>query len=205
MAVLQDDKIWWTHLRKLAGICDELVELSSNGAYVLLVSHFESLQARFESELTARAIPFQRIALSEVQLPCSGKHGGPAVSLSLASSLSQPTSSASESVSAPLHVIIAEHHPMRSHDERLSETLLKIGCAQSVTFHVSLDEPLMIHFGVDSIRQLLRQLGADEETCLSNPLITKAIRRAQDKIGSHVQRDLPLQSSSDWFRYNFRA
>ena len=46
------------------------------------------------------------------------------------------------------------------------------------------------------------RLGADEETCLSNSMITTAIRRAQEKIESQVARDLAAESIDDWFKYN---
>lgn len=103
---------------------------------------------------------------------------------------------------APLNIIVAEHHPKRSSDEQLLAAARTITCEAQLTFHISLDDPLLTHFGVRSIQQLYQRLGIDEETNLSNPMITTAIRRAQEKIERQVPRDLPAWSIDDWFRHN---
>jgi hypothetical protein len=66
--------------------------------------------------------------------------------------------------------------------------------------HISLDDPLIIHFSGDSVQKLFKRLGASVETGLSNPLITTAIRRAQ-KIEGQAPRDLPASSPDDWFKF----
>ena len=75
-------------------------------------------------------------------------------------------------------------------------------CEAQLTVHIALDDPLLTHFGVRSVQDLYRRLGVDEETALSNPLITTAIRRAQQKIEIQVPRDMPAWSIEDWFRHN---
>ena len=49
---------------------------------------------------------------------------------------------------------------------------------------------------------LLEKLGLEENSCISHPLVTGAIRRAQEKIERTVQKEMQTESIADWFKYN---
>jgi preprotein translocase subunit SecA len=102
----------------------------------------------------------------------------------------------------PLTIVVAEHHPLRSRDEELIQAAKTAACPTQVTFHISLDDPLLTNFGVGAIQKLFKQLGMAEDTCLSNSLITTAIRGAQEKLEKELSNDLPARSIEDWFKYN---
>lgn len=113
-----------------------------------------------------------------------------------------PDKSAAARAELPLEIIVAEHHPLRSRDEQLIQAAAAVACQTHLSFHISLDDPLLTKFGARSIQQLFKQLGVAEDTCLSNSMITTAIRRGQEKIESRVAHDLPARSIEDWFKYN---
>lgn len=203
-AELIDDKVWWNAQRKLKGICAEVAALRADGLNVLLLAHFEGTLSVFEMELRARTIAYERFSTVDLSWLCSGViEGTGKLWLGLARALQTSAAALGHSAaSVRLEIIVAEHHPLHSRDVRLVQAAAAIPCPTQLGFHVSLDEPLMVHFRVDSIRQLLKQLGGEEDTHLSNPLITTAIRRAQEKIESRVPKDLPAHSCADWFKYN---
>jgi preprotein translocase subunit SecA len=215
--VLIDDKVWWNQARKLAGICEEIAAAKDSGANVLLLAHFEGTLANAEAALRGRAIESKRFSQFDSTVLCSA--GAGSVWSGLARSFPAPYAHVSDEWGATrlqplaataqetplqtaLQIIVAEHHPRRSKDQQLLEAAATLTCEAQLTVHIALDDPLLIHFGVRSIQDLYRRLGIDEETSLSNPLITTAIRRAQEKIESQVPRDLPAWSIEDWFRHN---
>lgn len=206
-AALIDDKVWWNLERKLTGIGDEIAATTNTGRNVLLLAHFEGTLALLGKPLHARSIEHQRFVTSDSSMLCHpGSEGSGKVWVGPAKAFLPLTTQAATRVETPLvpplEIIVAEHHPLRSRDEQLINAAGTLGCRAQLTFHISLDDPLLVHFGVTSIQHLFKQLGMGEETCLSNSLITTAIRRAQEKIESGTPKDLPAHSIADWFKYN---
>lgn len=217
---LKDDRVWWDRERKLQGICAEVIATRSAGSSVLLLAHFEGTLANVEAALKVSAIETKRFSQFDSATLCAVSAGtvwsGLARSFQIpharvavewgATRLQTSVGTPIETLrQAPLQIIIAEHHPMRSKDQQLYEAAATLTCEAQLTVHISLDDPLLTHFGVRSIQDLYRRLGIDEETALSNPLINTAIGRAQEKIESQVPRDMPAWSIEDWFRHNLKA
>jgi hypothetical protein len=214
---LGDDRVWWDRERKLQGICAEVTAIKNAGGNVLLLAHFEGTLANVEGALRVRAIETKRFSQFDSATLCSGSAGS--IWSGLARSFQTPHARVADEWGAtrlptsvappietlhqtPLQIIVAEHHPMRSRDQQLYEAAATLTCETQLTVHISLDDPLLTHFGVQTIQDLYRLLGVDEETALSNPLTNTAIGRAQEKIESQVPRDMPAWSIEDWFRHN---
>ena len=106
------------------------------------------------------------------------------------------------SASASLEIIVAEHHPLESKDREVVEAAEKLSCYARLCFYFSLDDPLMRHFGSDSVKALFERLGIDKSECISHHLINSAIRNAQEKIEEKVGKAVPTYSADDWFKYN---
>jgi preprotein translocase subunit SecA len=208
-AAIIDDKVWWNLERKLAGILDETAASVAEGRNVLLLAHFENTLTELGAALRARQIEHERFATSDSARLCGVNPNGrgkvwigpvPAFPPSKTLAIRETTDRTSPRI--PVEVIVAEHHPLRSRDEQVWRAADTLSCKAQVTFHISLDDPLLVHFGVSSIQHLFKQLGMSEETFLSNSLITNAIRRAQEKIEKETPKDLPAHSIADWFKYN---
>ncbi len=197
-----DDKVWWNVERKLEGICKEIAAVRADGRNVLVLAHFEGTVSALEASLRARSIEHQNFSLFDHSAVCATDAIGK-VWVGLARGFQAPRNRVSGGSSAGrLEIIVAEHHPLRSRDENLIQAAAMLPCTAQLCFHLSLDDPLLTHFGVENIKQLFKQLGLEEDTCLSNSLINSAIRRAQEKVESQVPKDLPAQSAADWFKYN---
>jgi hypothetical protein len=207
---LIEDKVWWDKRRKLNGICSEISEASGAHQNVLLLAHFETTLAEIEAELSRRSIQIQRLASIDFSSLCSS----PIATLwsGLARSFPPPRHTSNDWGATklsqtgqyvfPLNVMVAEHYPLRSRDEQLIDAADGIACEAQLTFHLSLDDPLLLNFGVRSVQDLGRRLGIDEETFLSNAMISRSIKQAQEKIEKQLPRDLPAVSIEDWFKYN---
>jgi preprotein translocase subunit SecA len=97
---------------------------------------------------------------------------------------------------------------MQSRDQRIVDAAARLACEARLCFYFSLDDPLMKHFGNQSIKALFERLGIAKDAkdakdaCISHHLVNTAIRTAQDKIESKVGKDVPTHSAEDWFKHN---
>ncbi|HWN09658.1 MAG TPA: hypothetical protein VNO50_10380 [Pyrinomonadaceae bacterium] len=196
---INDDKVWYDEARKLEQICLHVSDVSNRGQSLLLLSHFESALGFLSRVLREKGIEHERSALNLAELGA----GRPAkVWLSHARAFSTAIQLTSTDEKSSLDIIVAEHHPMHSRDRELIASAADLDCDASLTFYFSLDDPLMKYFGSDSIKTLFQRLGMAQDECISHPLVSKAIRQAQEKIEQTVGRDLAAQSAEDWFKYN---
>src|SRR5262249_15610233 len=89
---------------------------------------------------------------------------------------------------SPPAVLVLDRHSPRRHDERIVLLAEGRGGKAGVAFHVSLDDRLMRLFAGEWVRNLLRQLGMQEEEALDSGMVSRRLRRAQDKIAATVQQ-----------------
>lgn len=196
---------------KVREICREIQASSAGGQQCLVLAHFPATLSLVEEQLRQAALPYQRFSTFDFSALGSGLSvsGGAAegskgsIWLGLARSFQPPSGVNNHAESAqPVRIIVAEHHPRQSLDQGIIEAAGRLSCGVELSYHISLDDPLLLYFGSTSLRPLLEKLGLDESTCISHPLVTGAIRRAQERIERTVQRDVQTESLADWFRYN---
>lgn len=213
LVTLADDKVWFDATHKVREICQEIQTSSDCGRQVLVLAHFASTLSAVETLLRKTSIQYQRFSSFDFSQLCQGspataggsdtKNSPGRIWLGLARSFSAPTSVALQStIELPVWIIVAEHHPRQSFDQGIIEAAETLGCGSDLCFHISLDDPLLKYFGGASLRLLLEKLGLQEDACISHPLVTSAIKRAQKKIEKTGQRDIETESIADWFRYN---
>jgi len=194
------DKVWFDEARKLEHICTDISYVQANHRSVLVLSHFESTLARLSSALRQKGIVpkrFSSLNPAELCLSAPGKIWlGSASAFQVASELTSPT------VGSALEIIVAEHHPMHSRDKFVVDAAAKLSCHAQLSFYFSLDDPVMKHFGAETVKALFERLGIDKDECISHQLINAAIRTAQEKIETQVGKDVPKHSAEDWFKYN---
>lgn len=199
------DKIWVDSDRKLKGLCDEAAQARADNLNVLVVAHFENTLAAVDSMLRARSIDHHTFFASDYQALCAkgqdSKEGKVWLALSPYLRFREPSSN-KETGEARLCVLFSEHHPMASKDEALLEVITGLPCRNSIVFHTALTDGFLSHFGGEKLMGLLRQMGHDEDTYLSHPMVSAAIRRAQEKIDKQVSQEMRTRSEEEWFRYN---
>lgn len=198
---LIDDKVWFDTDRRFRQICNQVTVGLAEGNNVLALSHFQSCLSTLEQVLHERAVPYHKFSTFDSAALCVGPSAKVWVGLARAfqpANALQPRSSAI----ARLRMIVTEHHPRQSKDKAIIESAANLACESELCFHTSLDDPLLRYFNGDAIQRLFKQLGIDEDECISHPLVTTAIRGAQEKIENLVPKDLQAESMEDWFKYN---
>lgn len=96
------------------------------------------------------------------------------------------------------NVLFFEHHPLLTKEHELLQRL-QLGEA---IFYSSLDEPLFMHFGGDKMISLLDKMGLSENEAIEHPMISTAIKNAQEKISNEVMIEQSARSQAEWFSKN---
>lgn len=97
-------------------------------------------------------------------------------------------------------LIFAEHYPLSKIEQALFAKLQ----INDVPVLSSLDEPLFLLFGGENMITMMQRLGMEENEVLGHAMITKAIRRAQEKIEKSVISEQQATSQEEWFHKNFQ-
>lgn len=84
-----------------------------------------------------------------------------------------------------LHIIGTERHEARRIDDQLRGRAGRQGDPGSSQFFVSLEDELMRILGSERIKSLMTTLGVDEDQPIENPIISRSIGMAQEKIEGH--------------------
>jgi hypothetical protein len=199
-----EDKIWLDGNRKLDAICQDVLDARADLSNALILAHFKSTLAIVEDRLRTRSIEYKSYQPFDYSSLCFRGHDAESTSVwvGLASYFQARAPSPAEQSRSSLRVLIAEHHPMVSRDQALIDAARSLSCNAQMIHHTSLTDPLLSHFGGDRIRGLMKQLGMAEQDCISHPAISSAIKNAQEKIQSQVQREMQTHSPEEWFKYN---
>jgi hypothetical protein len=208
-----DDKIWFDTNHKLQQISCEIQHFASYGQPVIVIAHFAVTLAALERTLRSASVRYQHSANSDLlELPddLPAMSGDPGIRepagttwLGLAGSCAWFAGWANLQSKLPLRIIVAEHHPRYSPDQSIIDLAQRATYGSELCFHIALDDPLLKYFGGgSSLQSLLEKLGLSADGCISHPLVTRAIRNAQEKIERKVPRELPAESIQDWFKYN---
>ena len=195
-----DDKVWFDEVTKLRQVCNDVAAARLDGRSVVLLSYFGATLSLLSNQLREKGIDHDQFSTFNPAELCASRPGkvwlGSALAFHVANSASAAVTG------SVLEIIVAEHHPMQSRDQQLVDSAKKLSCEGNLCFHFSLDDPVMRHFGAETIKALYERLGIPKDECVSHHLVTRAIRTAQEKIESQVGKDVPTHSTEDWFKYN---
>jgi hypothetical protein len=96
--------------------------------------------------------------------------------------------------------IFFEHYPVREKELAVYE---KMGLRQAEIW-TALDEPLLERFGGARLVEMMKKLGMNQEESIEHPLISRSIRKAQDKIAGQLLLDHHANSMESWFSQNLK-
>lgn len=179
------DHIWMTTDAKFAGLAKDAKERpGSETVAIFFVAHFPDVLARLEAIVSNQAWEVPCLAVSATNLKKD-----------LAARLKLENS-------AVIDVIVAERHPLASVDDQLEEFAEELPCRCRFSHHVSLDDAMMKVFAGDSVKALLRQLGMREDEAIESTMVSRRIRKAQQKIEGRTFRTVDSESAADWLVKN---
>ena len=203
----EPDKIWQTRQLQYLGLLRFLESLNRQTTRVLLIAHFPETFRALSGLLAAQATPLKTYTTASegFQLQeLSAYQPAGRVSLALAAALpdtltapSRPTTAAGNFT---INVLVAEHHPLPSFDDRITAFAASLPCRSTVCFHEALDGALLRSFGGEQIARLMTSLGLPDTEFIANPTIDRSIRAAQEKIARQVANPVTTDSAEQWFQ-----
>jgi hypothetical protein len=178
------DRIWMTTNAKFVGVAKEVAERANSGtAAILLVAHFPDVLARLhEFAALTTEVPMKAVLANNLS-----------ADIVTGLRLDESTS---------IEIIVAERHPLLSADERLEEFADAFPCHCRLSYHLSLDDPVMKAFSGAWVQKLLGKLGMTEEESIESNLVMRRIRDAQRKIESKSCRSMDAGSAAEWLTKN---
>jgi len=81
-----------------------------------------------------------------------------------------------------LHIIGCQRHESRRIDDQLRGRAGRQGDPGSSQFYISLEDELIRLFGLDRVAPLMERFGLTEGVSVEHPMLTKAIRSAQQRV-----------------------
>ncbi len=196
-----NDIVLLTDEGKLNGLCAAAVEAQQADHITLLIAYFEDTLVRLENALRVCGLSYQRYMLLYLSSLSQLEPG--TIVTALAQNFTNVTDLALDATPGPaLVILIAEHYPLEGSERDLLKTLTALPGVRQIDFYSALTDPLLEKFGSGSIQKVVRQLGLNEQTPLSNPLIGSALHQAQSKISKKVYAEMTARSASEWFQLN---
>jgi preprotein translocase subunit SecA len=197
------DFTWLTDAARIAGAVESVREDTAAGKPVLVVAQFPSTLAAFRGlatnaglpavDLPPKTTPAQVIALAA---------GPPRVLLALARHLTPDEFPSADAAPSPLPVLVLERHFLREHDDRVVRFAEGLGTGAAVSFHLSLDDPMMKLLLGEWVRNTLRTLGMEENEPLDSAIVTRRAAAAQAKFARTVPSDHEADSPAAWVERN---
>jgi preprotein translocase subunit SecA len=199
--VTASDKIWLTHAAKRRGICRELGELDTRP--VILLCHFPAALSGIAQELSAQNIP-HRVISGQISAKVVNRLADQTtgeMQLGLVSQLeSDPYTEHAAEDDGLIHILVAERHFLGEHDDAISQFAATLKKRCQVTFHLSLEDPLLKDFAGERLKELLERLGMNESTAIESSMVAARIRMAQKKRADGMQHDPKATSAEEWLQ-----
>jgi preprotein translocase subunit SecA len=184
------DRIYKTEDGKYEAVADEIEELNSLGRPVLVGTTSIEKSERLSDMLRRRGIKHEVLNAKQHEREASivaeaGQAGAVTIATNMAGRGTDIVLGEGIAELGGLHIIGTERHESRRIDNQLRGRSGRQGDPGSSRFYVSLQDELMIRFGLGRVAGLMDRLGVDEETPIEAGIVTKQIESAQAKAEGH--------------------
>ncbi|MGB0525177.1 MAG: hypothetical protein ACPGJS_19540 [Flammeovirgaceae bacterium] len=199
---LLEDSIWMTKAMRYKGLYENCEALLKSGRIVLIIPFFAECAEEIKFILKRMSLPYQFITSSEEATDLKADEAY----LALAKWVRQDFIKQADSyLNAPISFLFPQHYPIFSAEKEVLDQLNTFAWTNAnCQFYESMDSQLMQLFGSERMMTLLAKMGMGKDESLHHPMITKSIRRAQDKLASGIKRELKADSEKEWFLKNIK-
>lgn len=200
------DSLWLTSAARYAGICRSIQEVEAGTDFVLVLAHFPATLDELKQALNEASIAHNgvgRTLSADTLQRHKATESGPRVLTGLVRQLQpDPFPNPNPDEQGKLDCLVVERHFMRKHDDAVHEFTSSLGRPAAITFHLSLEDPLLRPIGGDWIQGVLRRLGAQENAPISSELIARRIPGAQERYARQTSEEQDADSAEQWLERN---
>ena len=182
-----DDRLYKTKREKYKAVIDEIQSLVEIGRPVLVGTTSVEISELLSRMLTQRKIKHNvlnaKLHQREAEIVArAGEKGTVTIATNMAGRGTDIKLSQEVKDAGGLAIIGTERHESRRVDRQLRGRAGRQGDPGSSVFYVSLEDDLMRLFGSERITGIMDRMGLQEGEMIENPMISKAIERAQKKV-----------------------
>jgi preprotein translocase subunit SecA len=203
-SVIATDRIWLTKTAKAGGLCRELFEHLANAQPSILLAHFPATLAEVQQELSRQGVPHYRVdhSISTQEVNRLGDPAG-VVLLGLVKQLQpDPFSDQHAERGGLIQILVVERHFLRECDNAVMTFAERLEKRCQVTYHCSLEDPLMEVFAGEWIKEVLQRQRMDEAAPVESAMVSRRVRGAQGKFAARAGRGCDAGSAEVWLRSN---
>ncbi len=180
------DRIFKTEAAKYKAVADEIEQMNELGRPVLVGTTSIEKSERLSEMLKRRGLKHEvlnaRYHEREATIVAdAGQPGAVTIATNMAGRGTDIVLGDGVADRGGLHIIGTERHESRRIDNQLRGRAGRQGDPGSSRFYVSLEDELMVRFGLNRVAGFMDRLGVEEDTPIENRLVTKQIEGAQAK------------------------
>jgi hypothetical protein len=200
------DRIWLNQEAKFQGLCREIEERIHTSPVILAVAHFPGTLSRLRSEVAqcnvAHRDQDRRLSPADFRRAAKGGNPGPIILAHAGALMPDEFPGPLDGDLPPVSILVAERHFLRSHDQRVVDFARSLGRRCRLSFHMSLQDPLMRIVVEERVRQTLRKLGMTGSEPIESAMVARRIKPAQAKLAKRIMRERKASSAEEWLRWN---
>ena len=170
------DAVWLSNAARLQGLRHDVGALVEDENSVVVVA----LSMAAADELASALAQFNPTrCMSTVDASALRAQLAKAGAVTVAMSGALPGGDAPDS-EVPLEVLVCGRNNRRSADDEIVRAAAELALSSHVTFHLSMDDPLLREHGAN-LKPLLEKLGMTENEPVEHAFLSRAIRNAQQE------------------------
>jgi len=182
-----DDRLYKTKREKYTAVIEEIIRLVEAGRPVLVGTTSVEISELLSRTLTLRKIKHDvlnaKLHQREAEIVANaGQKGVVTIATNMAGRGTDIKLTEEVRKAGGLAIIGTERHESRRVDRQLRGRSGRQCDPGSSVFYVSLEDDLMRLFGSERISGIMDRMGLEEGELIENPMISKAIERAQKKV-----------------------
>ena len=181
------DVIYKTKAAKYRAVVKEIVELHKSGRPVLVgttsITQSEDLSALLKKQGIPHNVLNAKYHEKEAMIVAdAGQMGQVTIATNMAGRGTDIVLGEGVAELGGLHILGTERHESRRIDNQLRGRCARQGDPGSSRFYLSLEDDLMRLFGGDRIKNMMEQLGLEENEPIENKMVTSSIENAQKRV-----------------------
>lgn len=187
------DKIWRNHDMALRGMITDAMLAITRKEIPVVICFFEEELKTVIQFLSAKGVPFLHVSERLTEVP-------DAVCVVSVTHIPEFISA----IQAKTEFLFYGHYPLPSKEEALLKKLEAHRPTAPIRFYSSLDEPSLKIFGGEKIGELLDKLGMKEDEAIEHDFVSRAMKRAREKVELKVRTEVAAPSEPEWFARNMK-
>ncbi len=197
------DCMWLTSAARNRGVCRAIKEAADDTPLILVAAHFPASLEEFQTSLTEAGIEHDRLDRPFTASQLDGRSNRSSrVLLTLCRQL-QPDPFPNPSLAQePILILVGERHFLRKHDDAVLAFAESLSRPCVVTFHLSLEDPLLRPIGGEWVQGVLLHLGATEQAPIESEMISRRIPDAQVRFARYAEDEKEADSAEEWLQLN---